>query len=207
MRQRVAADIRSAIINGNLKSGDKLKEQEISKQMGISRGPVREALRDLEAMGLVVSSPYRETVVADVRKEEIVDLLLPIRLQLELYALKTNAEAFDETLFAKLDAIVANMKRYADANDLFALVEEDIHFHECVLSIGDSTTYTMQIWASIVNRLRLHFIKNTQHFAGLDRVHGDHAALVAALRTKREDRIVEAWTKHILDEDSLLCFN
>ncbi|MDG0793187.1 GntR family transcriptional regulator [Cohnella ginsengisoli] len=57
LRQRVFADIRDAIVRGHLKPGDKLRELDISKQMNVSRGPLREALRDLEALGLVVSSP------------------------------------------------------------------------------------------------------------------------------------------------------
>ncbi|MBP1994030.1 GntR family transcriptional regulator [Paenibacillus eucommiae] len=206
LRQRVATDIRNAIIHGDLKPGDKLKELEISEQMGISRGPIREALRDLEAMGLVVSLPYRETAVADVHKEEIIDLLIPVRLQLELYAIKYNLDIFDEALFNTLDAIVGNMSSLAGENDLFGLIEEDIRFHEQIISFNESA-YTKQIWASIVNRLRLHFIKNTRQFTDLNRVSNDHALLLEALKTKDFPQIALQWTEHIHNEDCLLCFS
>ncbi|MDI4646662.1 GntR family transcriptional regulator [Cohnella hashimotonis] len=206
LRQRVFADIRDAIVRGHLKPGDKLRELDIAKQMNVSRGPLREALRDLEALGLVVSSPYRETAVADVRKEEVVGLLIPVRLQLELFVLKQSRGKRDEAFFASLEEIVEEMKRASAEKDLFALVEADIRFHEQVLSL-DESTHTQQIWLGIVNRLRLHFIKNTGAFGDLGRVPAEHAALVSALRSESDERIETLWTRHIRDEDCLLCFD
>lgn len=206
LRQRVTNDIRNAIIHGDLNPGDKLKELEISEQMGISRGPIREALRDLEAMGLVVSLPYRETAVASVQKEEIIDLLIPIRLQLELYAIKYDLDAFDEDFFNSLDLIVANMKVLATQNELFELIEQDIHFHERILAFNESA-YSLQIWAGIVNRLRLHFIRNTKQYTDLSQVSRDHALLLEALKTKNFDHICEMWAHHIRHEDCLRCFS
>ncbi|MFC5405947.1 GntR family transcriptional regulator [Cohnella soli] len=206
LRQRVMSDIRNAIIKGHLKPGDKLKELDISKQMSISRGPIREALRDLEALGLVVSSPYRETTVADVRKEEVTELLIPIRLKLELFALKHSVAKRNEEFYEHLETSVAKMKKFATDGDLPALVEEDILFHELVLALDDSS-YTLQIWSGIVNRLRLHFIKNTSRFDDLGKVADDHAQLLSVLRSGDERKIEALWTKHIQDEDCLLCFN
>ncbi|WP_256756862.1 GntR family transcriptional regulator [Cohnella sp. WQ 127256] len=206
LRQRVMNDIRNAIIQGHLKPGDKLKELEISQQMSISRGPIREALRDLEALGLIVSSPYRETTVAEVRKEEVVDLLIPIRLQLELFALKYNLAKRDEVFFGNLSSIVERMKVSATNGDLFALVEEDIQFHEHILSL-DNSSYIMQIWSGIVNRLRMHFIKNTSKFTDLHKVVEDHEALLNALQNDSAEKIEALWTRHIKDEDCLLCFD
>lgn len=205
LRQRVIHDIRDAIIRGHLKPGDKLKELDISRQMSVSRGPIREALRDLEAMGLVVSSPYRETSVADVDREEVVNLLFPVRLQLELFAIRQTRDKHDEAFFGKLAEIVDRMKTSAANDDLFSLVEEDIQFHECLLSL-DESSFTRQIWSGIVNRLRLHFVRNTSRFTDLRRVVDDHAALLHVLREGTEEQITEHWTRHIQDEDCLLCF-
>ncbi|RAV13294.1 hypothetical protein DQG23_33340 [Paenibacillus contaminans] len=204
LRQKIATDIRNAIIQGDLKPGTKLKEQEISEQMGISRGPVREALRDLEAMGLVVSLPYKETVVADVQKEEIVDLLLPIRLQLELYAIKYSLDHLDEDIIRTLEAIAERMEEFAASGNIAGLVEEDIQFHEKILFIHSDSTYTQQVWAGIVNRMRLHFMKNTSRYSDLARMPAEHKQLIEALQSRDFVRIKEAWEKHIRDEDCLL---
>jgi DNA-binding GntR family transcriptional regulator len=207
LRQRVMADIRDAIINGHLKPGDKLRELEISQQMAVSRGPVREALRNLEALGLVVSSPYRETTVADVGKEEVVELLIPIRLQLELFALKQKIGRREENgpMFDRLQEIVDKMAVSAAEGDLASLVEEDIRFHETIVDLKHSP-YTMQIWSGIVNRLRLHFIKNTKLFSDLTRVPNEHRELLHALHHEPFERIRELWTQHIREDDCLLCF-
>lgn len=206
LRHRVMADIRDAIVQGHFRPGDKLKELEIAKQMGVSRGPVREALRDLEAVGLVVSSPYRDTTIADVTKEEVADLLIPIRLQLELYVLKHNQPGWDEAWLQSLEEIVAEMRTATEQGDLFLLAEADIRFHEHVLAL-DTSSYTQQIWAGIVNRLRLHFIMNTKQFTELQRVPEEHAALVAALRAGDYRAVEQLWTVHIQHEDCLLCFD
>lgn len=205
LRQRVMTDIRNAIIQGHLKPGDKLKELDISRQMSVSRGPIREALRDLEAIGLVVSSPYRETTVADVQKEEVVDLLIPIRLQLELFVLKHSMHKRDNTFFDELGSVLERMRVAVAEEDLFALVEADIEFHQQILSLNDSF-YTKQIWSGIVNRLRLHFIKNTKLFANLQKVVDDHLALLEALRGDWDERLIATWSQHIRAEDCLLCF-
>ncbi|QNK56802.1 MULTISPECIES: GntR family transcriptional regulator [Paenibacillus] len=206
LRQRIFSDIRDAILRGHLKPGDKLREQDISAQMSVSRGPLREALRDLEAIGLVVSQPYRETVVADVQVDEVVGLLIPIRLQLELFVLKQHNNQLDEELFNDLEQIVADMKQAAEEQNLFALVEADIRFHERIIAL-DKTSYAQQIWLSIVNRLRLHFIKNTGIFPDLHKVPKEHQELIKALRSYNETAVAQIWGSHIRDEDCLLCFN
>lgn len=99
--------------------------------MGISRGPIREALRDLEAMGLVTCLPYKETVVADVTKEEIVDLLIPIRLQLELYSIEYRLDQFDDGFFSALNVNIARMDQFAADNDIAGFVEAVPRFIAC----------------------------------------------------------------------------
>lgn len=205
LRHRVTAAIRDAIIQGHLRPGDKLRELELSAQMGVSRGPIREALRDLAALGLIVSSPYRETTVADVGRAEVTDLLIPIRLRLELYALRQDSTRRNAALLRTLEELVGEMSAAAAANDLFALTEADIRFHENIVAADDSA-YTQHIWSSIVNRLRIHFIKNTKHFEDLARVPQEHAELLEALKEGEAANIEEVWTRHILHDDSLLCF-
>lgn len=205
LRHRVADEIRTAIIQGNLKPGDKLRELDISEQMGVSRGPIREAIRDLEAMGLVICHPYRETVVADVSREQIVELIIPIRLQLEIFSLKSGFREYDDDFYQSLGRIIETMKTHAERQDLFALIEEDIRFHEMIVNFkGDA--FTLQIWNSIVNRLRIHFIKNTPLFDDLGKVVKDHSELLEALKSQDEERIVKQWKTHIQHDDSLLCF-
>jgi DNA-binding GntR family transcriptional regulator len=70
LRHKITDDIRRAILQRKLNPGDRLREAEISKQMGVSRGPVREAIRMLEQEGLLVSLPYKGSTVTEISCEE-----------------------------------------------------------------------------------------------------------------------------------------
>jgi DNA-binding GntR family transcriptional regulator len=206
LRKQVSRDIRDAIIQGNLKPGDKLREIEISTQMGVSRGPIREAFRELESQGLVLSLPYRETVVADVTKDEVINLLIPIRLKLELYVIEKKINDFDHDLFKELQKIIEDMEKYTSQNDIYNLIEEDIKFHETLISFDD-LPYLKHIWDGIVNRIRLHFIKNTKMYNDLGKVVTDHTILLETLKKGDFQLIKKEWEIHMNNDDSLLCFS
>ena len=89
--QQVVEILRSAIIAGRYEPGERLIEATLSSELGTSRGPVREALRQLENEGLVMSFPYRGAVVLGVSDEEVQEVLIPIRLTLERYSFVARA--------------------------------------------------------------------------------------------------------------------
>src|SRR5437763_486534 len=95
-REQVANILRESIVSGKLKPGDRIREKEISDQLGVSRGPIREAIRQLEQEGLLISYPYKETVVAEMSDDEIMDVLIPIRIILETYSSKKACENITE---------------------------------------------------------------------------------------------------------------
>ena len=84
--QQVVEALRNEIIAGHFEPGERLIEATLSQELGTSRGPVREALRQLENEGLVMSVPYKGAVVLGVSDEEVQEVLIPIRLVLERYS-------------------------------------------------------------------------------------------------------------------------
>src|SRR5690348_8727350 len=78
-------ELRKSIQDGRMRPGERLLEAELANEFNVSRGCVREALRGLEREGLVVSLPYRETRVATTTEEEVVEVLLPIRVVIEIF--------------------------------------------------------------------------------------------------------------------------
>ncbi|MCL6547511.1 MAG: GntR family transcriptional regulator [Alicyclobacillus sp.] len=203
LRQRVTAEIRDAIVYGMLKPGERLREVEIAQQMGISRGPVREAIRDLEAMGLVVSLPYKETVVVDIRKEEVIGLLMPIRLHLELYCIRHGTGQYQEAFYQRIEQILADMRRSVEQKDLYGIVESDIQFHEWIIDSA-GLAFPKQVWNSLVNRIRIHFIRNIHMYRDLNRLLDDHRRLASALRNGDWPDIERVWTDHIETEEALM---
>ena len=105
----------------------------LSTELGTSRGPVREALRQLENEGLVMSFPYRGAVVLGVSDDEVHEVLIPIRLTLERYSFARALEKMTDDDFAELGKQIWLMEQAGKANDLLKLVEADLAFHEIVI--------------------------------------------------------------------------
>ena len=82
LRHKISNNIRKAIFHGKLKPGDRLIEIDLANQMGVSRGPIREAMRMLEQEGVINSQPYKDTMVAEISLEEVLEVLTPIRWSL-----------------------------------------------------------------------------------------------------------------------------
>jgi len=203
LRERVTNDLRDAILNGHIAPGQRIKEMEIAEQMGISRGPVREAIRHLEREGLLISYPYKETIVADLDVEEVQQILLPIRYHIETFVLKRYAEQFDEAFYSRLQQVIDRMKAAEISGEFGKLVELDIEFHETIIEQAVERTVIIT-WRSIVNQIRLHFSKNLRFQQ--EKIASDHQELLDCFRTKDVDAIQAAMSRHLDSEENLLCF-
>lgn len=180
--QQVVEILRSAIITGDYEPGERLIEATLSTELGTSRGPVREALRQLENEGLVVSVPYRGAVVLGVSDEEVQEVLIPIRLTLERYSFAHALERMTDADFAELGKQVWLMEQAAAADDLPRLVEADLRFHDIVIS-SSGQTHTVQIWRTIWPRIRAYFYRYGRG-KDLATMVEEHRELLAALQTR-----------------------
>lgn len=192
-REQVADILREQITTGELMPGQRLTEAAISAQLGTSRAPVREALRQLEQEGLVVSYPYKGTEVLGVSHEEVVEVLVPVRLALERFAFVKAASRLDDAAVARLEALVEEM-RTAPA-DQGAIADTDIAFHEAVIVLSGQP-HCLQIWKSIQPRVRAYFRRDAA-FRNASEVAEQHVALLAALKSHDRATILEAITDHI----------
>lgn len=193
--QRVVEILRSAIIMGDYEPGERLIEATLSTELGTSRGPVREALRQLENEGLVMSVPYRGAVVLGVSDEEVQEVLIPIRLTLERYSFAHALDRMTDADFAELGKQVWLMEQAAAADDLLKHVEADLRFHDIVIS-SSGQTHTVQIWRSIWPRIRAYFFR---YGRGSDLVTmvEEHRELLAALQTRDPALMLTQLERHI----------
>src|SRR3954447_1017736 len=193
--EQVADALRDAIVTGSLEPGERLVEAQISEQLQTSRGPVRDALRQLEHEGLVASTPYRGAVVLGVSEEEVQQVLIPIRLTLERFSfLKALPRMTDED-FGELAKQVWVMGEAARAADLRRIVESDLAFHEIVLS-RSGMPHTMQVWRSIQFRIRTYFFRHGRSRA-LDEIQDEHRQLLEALQTRDPEAVLAVLEPHI----------
>ncbi|MCD9021550.1 GntR family transcriptional regulator [Cohnella silvisoli] len=202
LREKVTNDIRNAILTGELQSGSRLKEMDIAEQMGVSRGPIREAIRQLEREGLLISYPYRETVVADITIDEVKDILIPIRMHLEWFVIQRYIHQMDDSFIAQLQQIVDRMTLCFKEGKLEQLVELDMLFHETLINLAVERTVLMT-WRSILNQTRLHFIKNIRYYSN-DTIVQDHQTLLDKLASKDMDSILEELQHHMKGDESFL---
>jgi DNA-binding GntR family transcriptional regulator len=206
-RQRVLESLRGAIIDGRFLPGDRLVEEELCQQLGVSRGPVREALRQLEQEGLVVSFPYRATEVIGVSLAEVRGVLIPIRLTLERFAFRHALPRRTQADMAELEGLVATMAAAGEAGDqapaerraeaLSVIVEADVRFHELVLQRSEQP-HCLQIWRAISPRVRAYFYRSGPRHASLAEIAEEHRELLDAMGTGEIERAIAALEPHIL---------
>lgn len=193
--QQVVEALRSAIISGRFAPGERLIEARLSRELGTSRGPVREALRQLENEGLVMSFPYRGAVVVGVSDEEVHEVLIPIRLTLERYSWALALDELTDDDFAELGKQIWLMEQAGKADDLLKLVEADLAFHEIVIS-ASGQLHTVQIWRTIWPRIRAYFYRYERHRNFEDTVR-EHRELLDALQTRDPGVVLAQLERHI----------
>jgi DNA-binding GntR family transcriptional regulator len=196
LRRRASDALRAAIVEGRLRPGDRLKEVELAEQLGISRAPVREALRQLEHEGLVASLPYRATEVLGVSQEEIAEVLVPIRLTIESFAFRKAMPLLTQSDFVALARIVEAMRAAGARGDVNALAEDDVRFHDLVIE-RSGQPHCLQIWRSIEPRVRVYFRRDAPAHRRAQELAEEHEELLQALAAGDEARLNDTLTRHI----------
>ena len=131
LRDVVFNTLRQAILRGELKPGERLMEIKLAKRLGVSRTPIREAIRMLELEGLVVMIPRRGAAVAQITKQDLEDVL-EVRCSLEELAVELACTRITGQELAHLHAALKEFEAACDANDIKTLAEKDVSFHDII---------------------------------------------------------------------------
>ena len=192
--------LRLRIIEGTLPPGTRLGEEKISREMEISRGPVREALRELEKEGIISVEPYRGAVVIGISEAELRSVLIPVRWILEKSAVEQAIRKMSDEDFESLAAITRKMREVADSGSettLRDLVELDVTFHRIVVEFSGGY-HTKQLWLAIQPRIRMGFYQlGSRHYHSSEIVQ-EHEELLAALRTRDLAVVLDALDAHAM---------
>lgn len=152
LSEKVYRNLRDGIAEGKYRTGDCLVEMKIAEELGVSRTPVREALKQLELEDLVASHPNRGVVVKGFSNEDYQDVST-IRHLLEGQAAYWAAERISDELLSELKDVVELMEFYTQKNDVEHLVRLDTRFHEIVYEASGSRTIR-HILASLHHNIR-----------------------------------------------------
>ena len=190
LRTEVMAILHDAIVSGQLKPGDHLKESEIASQLSVSRSPVREAFRQLEQNGLVVSVANQGSYVKTYTHKEIVEIFT-LRAALENLAceLIIQGNKLTEEDWERLDRFIEEQRAAIDAQAFDELTELDMDFHEFICEKSDSERL-LTMWQSLRGQIQVLFY---QRFRALEQVPQtvdvDHMAILDALRLANIEEI------------------
>lgn len=129
LREVVSEALREAIVAGILQPGERLMEIQLAEELGVSRTPVREAIRKLELEGFVVMVPRRGTYVADLSIKDINEVY-EIRTSLDVLAAGLAAERITEEELEQMERLLVEIGEYMDKEDIERIVEVDTKFHD-----------------------------------------------------------------------------
>lgn len=156
--------VTDAIISGRLRPGDKLVEAHLGEQLGVSRGPVREAIRRLEQMGLVEKIPYRGAFVSNLTRRDIEELQ-SVRELLEGLAARLLAERRDQQAVTRLQAILDDMRQAAVSGEQSKVIELDADFHDALIDLSEHRLLR-EVWVLVRGRLRRFLVLKRQRLYG-----------------------------------------
>jgi DNA-binding GntR family transcriptional regulator len=136
LREQVAREIRNAILIGTLRAGEKIREHDLAEQLGVSRLPVREAIRILEQQSLVMVRPKAGTYVATLSRSELFDGMR-VRTALETLAVEQALNRLSpaewEALCNRLQKMIADMRAAVASGDTIAGLELDMAWHAALI--------------------------------------------------------------------------
>jgi len=196
MRAEITAALRLRIIDGTFLPGIRISEDWIAGEMGVSRGPVREAIRELESEGLLQVHPYRGTFVNEISTSELRNTLIPIRLILEQQACAVSLKNMGEVDFQFLSEIVEKMRAAAKEKNLDTLVDLDIQYHQYLMDLSKQY-HAIQLWNTIQPRIRVGFYRLGLRHSDYQEITAEHENLLEALRSKNPKIVFPALEHHI----------
>ena len=192
-----AADaLRERVLAGAFAPGERLIEAAIARQLGISRGPVREALAKLREEGLVRDEPRRGWFVADLTAEDVGEIY-EVRSAIESRAARVIATRRDDDAFARLEDLVEELRAAAAADDRGRFAELDFGFHEELTRLShNSRLHRVFLTQAGVLRTLLRLEITTQ-YASLDGILAEHEHLLGEILSRDPARAEAACELHL----------
>lgn len=199
LRDVVFKTLREAILKGNLAPGERLMEIQLANQLGVSRTPIREAIRKLELEGLVIMIPRRGAEVARITEKDLKDVL-EVRTSLEELAISLACERISDASVEALKEALKNFKAAINGGDVTKIAESDVAFHDIIFAATDNARL-IQIVNNLreqMYRYRLEYLKDyTTH----DRLYKEHEEIVAAIADKDKALARKLIVEHIYHQE------
>jgi GntR family transcriptional regulator, gluconate operon transcriptional repressor len=206
LAERTVDLIRKRILGGGFASGERLVETQLAKQLQISRGPLREALKQLAAEGLVREEPRRGTFVTAPTVTDVRDVY-DLRAAIEARAARLVIRHQDPQAIEGLRRALGRLRAAVKRSDLRELVRTDFEFHETLCRVsGNARLHAVFVRNASVLRVLIQ-IEEGQFYRSFEEVEHQHEELLASIEAGDENKAAELIVRHLEDaRDRLLSY-
>ncbi len=187
--------LESAILTGELKPRERLVEQDLAARLGMSRTPIREALRRLEERGLVRILPHRGAVVAEISPEDIENIYV-VRCHVESLAARLAAARISPRTFEQVGDLEAALSRQSTSGNVRALMQANDVFHDTIYGVAENACLL-----EVIQQLRrqVHPVRFSawSQPERISRSLAEHREMVEVLRRQDGDGLAELTQRHL----------
>lgn len=202
LREVVSEALRDAIVSGVLKPGERLMEIQLAEELGVSRTPVREAIRKLELEGFVVMLPRRGTYVSDISLKDINEVF-EVRTALDVLAAGLAAERITDEETEELERLLVEIAEHIKSGDMDKIVETDEDFHDVLYKASRNERLV-----GIINNLRellQRFRTVSMSYPGrLTNTLDEHRRLVEAISQRDMETAQQIAREHMENSESTM---
>lgn len=195
LRDVVFNILRQAILKGELKPGERLMEIALADKLGVSRTPIREAIRKLELEGLVTMIPRKGAQVANITEKDLNDVL-EVRIGMENMAIDKACCLMQVGDFEALSQAAEHFEQVLQEGDLTNLAQADVEFHEIIYkaSNNDRLLQLLNNLREVIYRYRIEYLKDEPTRALLAQ---EHLEILNAIRARDAQKAKAVMFTHI----------
>lgn len=195
LHDELAVQLKDMLTRGELKPGEKISEPTLCERFGVSRTPLREALKVMAAEGLIILSPHRGARVARISPEEVNEIF-PIMGVLEAMAGEEACARATEVDVARLEKLHAEMVQYYQASDAPGYLRLNRQIHEALFDLAGNGALT-QLYQTLMVRIhQVRFVAQKSPERWAEAV-ADHEAMMVALRARDKAKLGAILKEHL----------
>jgi DNA-binding GntR family transcriptional regulator len=196
LSKQVVRAIRHQIFSGVLGPNQRVVEAEIAAEMGISRGPVREAFAELEKEGLIITYPRKGTYVKSFELKDIEEIYT-LRALLEGFGVSLALDRLQEQDLAYLRDLLDRIVEMAEKRDVIEVSRLNMQFHQKIMELSNHKRL-YDSWQSLLAQTQMLSAMTTEYYTSLIDIRKSHRILLDALETGDRDHIKKSFEQHIL---------
>ena len=198
LRDVVFNTLREAILKGDLKPGERLMELQLASKLGVSRTPIREAIRMLEQEALAVTTPRKGAEVAKMTLKDMEDVL-EIRDALDELAVRIACQKISDEQLKQLEDMKELFEKSTQTGNVKKIAEADVTFHDVIYeATGNPKLVTLlNNLREQVYRYRVEYIKDPKNYPTLI---AEHEAILESLKNRDVKNAVEAMHVHVANQ-------